>query len=163
MGYVRTDYTRRSQAEIKEDIQRWRNFYNVHGIFFDEMSNDDDESHLRFYKEINDYAKTMGFSFTIGNPGIWTNSKNFDTVDNIVVFETNTGFPSNDRLCSQDTNGKGRGSVSIMPYNIRSLNTEQVRQAKECAGFIYVTDDDLPNPWDTLPNYLTQLFQTLKG
>jgi len=163
LGYVLTNYTRRSQMQVRADIDKWKSLYNVKGIFFDEMTNNDNDANVNYYRTVNTYAKSQGFSFTVGNPGTRTSPKYFQTVDNIVIFEEDTGFPSKDILCSQDTNGKGRGSVSIIPYNIGSLNEAQVRDVKSCAGFIYVTNDVLPNPWDTLPNYLTRLFEVLRG
>jgi len=50
IGYVSTDYTRRSAATVKADIDRWRAFYpgQLGGIFFDEQSNQPgDVAHYR--------------------------------------------------------------------------------------------------------------------
>ncbi|ODM95148.1 Spherulin-4 [Orchesella cincta] len=163
LGYVLTNYTQRSEAAVKADVDRWKQLYQPTGIFFDEMAYDDVNSKVQYYQNLNNYAKSQGYTFTVGNPGTRTVPRYFNTVDNIVVFESDTGFPSTDLICSQDTNGKGRSSVSILPYNIGSLNTGAVTEAKTCAGFIYVTNDSGINPWDTLPGYLTQLFGVLKG
>jgi len=163
LGYVSTNYTRRSATAVRADVDRWKQLYSPTGIFFDEMAYDNVDSKVQYYQNLNNYAKSQGYTFTVGNPGTRTIARYFNTVDNIVVFESDTGFPANDLICSQDTNGKGRQSVSILPYNIGSLNTGAVTDAKACAGFIYVTNDSEINPWDTLPSYLTQLFGILRG
>lgn len=163
LGYVRTNYTERSQVEVKADIDKWKQVYNIKGIFFDEMANENNNAKIAYYEDVNSHAKAQGLSFTVGNPGIGTDPKYFNTVDNIVIYETDKGFPSKDSLCAQDTNGHGRKSVSILPYNIASLDRTAVTEAKDCAGYIFVTDDNGDNPWDTLPYYLTQLFETLKN
>lgn len=163
LGYVRTNYTVRGLSAVKADIDQWKRFYQVHGIFFDEMSNENNNGKIRYYKQANDYAKSKGFTFTVANPGTSPAAKYFDSVDNIVVFETDTGFPSKSKICSQNTNGKGRSSVSILPYNVANLNSTAVQEMKPCAKYVFVTDDGGNNPWDTLPNYLPELFQALKG
>lgn len=157
MNFNQGGYTRQT------DINRWKQLYTTNGIFFDEMASDDNNAKVRYYQNVNNHAKSQGFTFTVGNPGTRTSPKYFNTVDNIVVFESNTGVPSNDLICSQETNGKGREGVSILPYNVPNLDASAVTAAKNCAEYIYVTDDGGNNPWDTLPNYLTQLFQLLQG
>jgi hypothetical protein len=67
-GYVFTSSGRRNPAAIKSDVDRWRDFYNVTDIMFDEglamMKN------FSFYKDIADYVhtKTPG-SLVELNPG----------------------------------------------------------------------------------------------
>lgn len=163
LGYVYTLYGNRSQTDVRTEMDRWKTFYNTTGIFFDEMAYVDDNTKVQYYQNLSNYAKEKGFTFTVGNPGTRTLSKYFATVDNIVIFEEDSGFPSQEKICSQDTNGKGRGSVSILSYNISSLDPSAITAVKDCAGFVYVTDDSGDNPWDTLPNYLTQLFGLLRG
>lgn len=162
LGYVKTLWGARPIAEIKAEIDLWKRLYQPHGIFFDEMANDNNQAHFQYYTEINAYAKQQGFSFTVGNPGTGTQPRYFETVDNIVVFETDTGFPQLNVICSQLSGNRGPETISIMPYNIPRLNETAVLEAKSCAGYIYVTNDGGSNPWDTLPPYLTKLFELLR-
>ena len=37
-----------------------------------------------------------------------------------------------------------------------------VAAARAKVGFIYLTDDTLPNPWDTLPAYFPELLGALE-
>ncbi|XP_037048558.1 spherulin-4-like [Bradysia coprophila] len=163
LGYVRTDYARQSQATVKAEIDRWKQYYSPHGIFFDEMAYDDDDQKVQYYRDIGNYAKQQSFNFTVGNPGTRTSPRYFNTVDNIVIYESDTGIPNSDLICSQNTTGYGRNSVSVLSYNIANLDANTVRNLKSCAGYIFVTDDSGSNPWDSLPKYLTQLFQVLRN
>ncbi len=162
LGYVRTDYARQNQTNVQADVDKYNNWYQTSGIFFDEMAYDDVSTKIQYYKDLDNYAKSKGFTFTVGNPGTRTAPQYFNTVDNIVIFETDTGYPSENLICSQNTNGKGLKSVSILAYNIGNLDETAVANTKSCAGYIYVTNDYGSNPWDKLPvEYLEVLFQVL--
>lgn len=158
LGYVRTDYARQNMSTVKAEIDRWKQYYKPNGIFFDEMANDN--QNVQYYVEADKYAKQQGFTFTVGNPGTNTLPQYFDTVDTIVIYE-NVGVPNKNPICSQNRNNNGIESVCVLAYNVPSLNATAVRNLKTCAGFIYVTNDNGTNPWDTLPDYLIQLFQLL--
>src|SRR5688572_2010115 len=40
IGYVHTSYTKRAAEEVRRDIDRYYSFYDIDGIFIDEMTND---------------------------------------------------------------------------------------------------------------------------
>ena len=46
-----------------------------------------------YYKTLDDYANSRGFTFTVGNPGTDTISSYVGTVDNIIIYES-AGTPS---------------------------------------------------------------------
>jgi hypothetical protein len=41
------------------------------------------------------------------------------------------------------------------------VNTSFVASAKPYVGYIYLQSDNLPNPWDSIPPYLTDLLASL--
>jgi hypothetical protein len=45
-----------------------------------------------------------------------------------------------------------------MVYNQPTLDTGLLDTLRKYVQWVYVNDDDLPNPWDTLPSYLGELF-----
>ena len=162
LGYVRTNYGKQSISTVKSDINKWKSFYNPRGIFFDEMANTKSSSLIKYYKDINDYAKgTKGFEFTVGNPGIDTIPEYVNTVDTIMIYETDTGFPSNSSYSGwHDSYPKEKWG--IFPFNLPNLEVAKILDAKKHVGFIYLTNDKLPNPWDSLPPYLDTLFGLLE-
>ena len=159
IGYVYTSYAARDTNTVTADIDRYFSFYAVDGIFLDEMTDDADTSHLDYYAVLYQYIQRQGTNLVVvGNPGINTQETYLTrpAADMLVTFESNTGYPAlvvdgwvTKHLAQQ---------FSHLPYNVASaatLTNYINLAASRNAGWIYVTDDTLPNPWDTLPAYWT--------
>ncbi len=96
IGYVYSSYTARPLVDVKADIDRYHAFYTIDGFFVDEMTNDSDATHLAYYEELYQYIKAKRSSYlVVGNPGINTTASYLTrpTVDALVTFENNTGYP----------------------------------------------------------------------
>jgi len=63
-GYVYTSYAARSAAAISADINVYKSWYELDGIFFDEMSSL--AASQPYYASLSDYARSVGFTLTIG-------------------------------------------------------------------------------------------------
>jgi hypothetical protein len=158
-GYVYTSYGSRDPNVIKAEIDNYKLWYNVDGIFFDEMSNVTGKE--QYYKDLTAYVKSKGMTFTIGNPGTSTQQSFVGSVDCILIYES-AGYPSVSSVASRTFNGQPSNSYfGIIPYGCASVDTNWMTQVKQYCGWIYVTNDTLPNPWDSLPSYLDQLISTL--
>ncbi len=157
LGYVSTNYGSRSTASIKSDIDQYKNWYSIDGIFFDEMTNwVGMENH---YSNLDDYAELKGYTFTVGNPGTDVPSSYIGTVDNIVIYE-NFGLPSISFLGGWHSN-YDKKNFAILPFGIGSIDETFVKNAKESIGLIYITHDSLPNPWDSLSSSFLNLLSVL--
>jgi len=159
IGYVYTSYAARDTNLVKADIDRYFSFYSVDGIFLDEMTNDANTNHVNYYAGLYQYIHQEGTNLVVvGNPGINTQEAYLTqpTADVLVTFEDGTGYP----MLVVDgwvTNHLAR-QFSHLPYNAPSATTMTnyvTLAAGRNVGWIYVTDDNLPNPWDTLPAYWT--------
>jgi hypothetical protein len=42
------------------------------------------------------------------------------------------------------------------------MDTTFVKQARQYVEYVYVTNDNLPNPWDSLTSYFSQLLTALE-
>ena len=157
-GYVATGYGKRPVAEVKADIDRWRNLYpEAKSIFFDEMANDPGlESH---YSGLTSYAKGRGIDYTIGNPGVDSKPSYVGTVDTILIVES-AGLPAVEKLAGWHT-AHPREAFGIIPHCVPSLDAAFVAMAKSRVGYIFVQNDTMPNPWDTLPPYFDALLAAL--
>lgn len=157
LGYVYTKYGNRNSSEIITDIDAYKNLYGVNGMFFDEMShvagNED------YYRHLSNYTKSIGLGFTVGNPGRDTLPSYIGTVDNIVIYE-NSGLPTIKSLESWHTHYP-KSNFSILAYGINTLNEKFVKQASHHVGFIYITDQNLPNPWHSLATYFDDLVSSI--
>ena len=156
IGYVSTTYTARGEAAVKSDIDSWHSFYpNLKGIFFDEQS--DKAGDDTFYRDVSSYAKALGLAFTVGNPGTNVPSSYVGALDVMLIYESK-GLPA---LSSLAGHAAARAQYGIIPYGA-AFDAAFVIAAKADVQYIYATNDDLPNPWDTLPPYFSDLLSALQ-
>jgi len=157
IGYVPTGYGSRSISEVESMVNQYRSWYPVTGIFFDEMSNvAGSES---YYSTLNAYAKSLGFTYTVGNPGADTIPSYVGTMDTIVIYE-NQGLPSLSSLEGWHSN-YAKGNFAMMAYGVQSVNQSYPSITSPHVGYIYITNAQLPNPYDALPPYLAAVASAL--
>ena len=85
LGYVPTSYGSRSASLVEADINSYKNWYNVNGIKFDEMSTN--ATYVIYYSNLSAYAKSLGMTMTVGNPGTDTIPDYIGTVDTLSIYE----------------------------------------------------------------------------
>jgi hypothetical protein len=159
MGYVFTDYGGRAPASVQRDMDTWRSFYpKVTGIFFDEQSNQ--ASLVSHYAGLASYAHGKGFNFTVGNPGTDTSEGYVGSgLDTMLIYES-SGLPSADRLAGWHSKYP-KSNFGIIPYGI-NLDVSFIKMARDHVQFIYLQNDVMPNPWDSVPPYFEQLLAALE-
>jgi len=153
IGYIYTKWGGRNIEEVKADIDKWIKFYSIKGFFVDETSTS--KENLSYYKKLYDYIKSKGNYYIVLNPGAMPNSEYFDIADNIIVFEDSVNNLKED-VCIQNPD-----KSSIIVYNVSEAQMENIIKNHKCKG-IYITDDTLPNPYDTLPGYFDKEIKLLK-
>ncbi len=161
LGYLPTTFGNRPAAAVLADIASYSAWYNVNGIFLDEMSNDASAAHLAYSASIYSAVKAAHPTWTVvGNPGTATDEAYFSyaggpAADVLVVFENtasayatytpsawNASYPSS----------KFAHIIHTEPTATGMLGDIDLALARN-AGMVFVTDDSLPNPYDTLPSY----------
>ncbi|MGA2874718.1 MAG: spherulation-specific family 4 protein [Nitrososphaerales archaeon] len=157
LGYVYTSYGARDSASVTADINAYKSWYNVSGIFFDEMSNV--QGNAAYYLALSTYAKSIGFEFTVGNPGGTVPTSYIGSVDCIVAYE-NEGLPNISSVASTESSFS-KNSLAAISYGVNSLSTSYTNSASNYVGYIYVTDAGLPNPYSELPAYFSALVAAL--
>ena len=155
LGYVYTQHV--DVTAIRNDINEYKNWYGVNGIFFDAMSNT--PGHEAFYKQLTNYTKSMGMNFTVGNPGSDTLPSYIGTVDNIVIHD-NSGVLPISHLGGWHMNFT-KSNFSTISYGVGSINQTYLRNATRNVQYLYLTDLSLPNPFEALPSYIDKLMNAL--
>ena len=156
IGYVSTAYTKRGQPAVKADVDQWRAAYPaVQGIFFDEQSNQAGDE--QFYRDVSSYAKGKGFALTVGNPGTGVPDSYLGSVDIMLSYES-AGAPPLATLSKYATH---RSEFAIIPYAAK-FDASYAKAALDSVAYVYLTGDDLPNPWDTLPSFFGDLLEALE-
>ena len=151
IGYVYTNWGGRDIDDVEDDIDTWLAFYpDIKGFFLDEVATGEDK--LNYYTQLRDYIKSKGDYFIVLNPGTTPDSGYFDIADVVVVFENNV---------SNLTNVCENSKSAIIVYGANSLHMEDIVKNYECK-YVYVTDDESPNPYDTLPSYFEEEIDALK-
>ncbi len=159
IGYVATGYGANAAAAVKADIDRWQNFYpgQISGIFFDEQSNKPEQ--VGYYRDLSQYAKSKGLSFTVGNPGTDTAESYVGALDVMLIYES-AGVPSAAAMGGWHTKHPA-SNFGVIPY-AASIDPAFVRSARQYVGYVYVQNDTLPNPWDSVPANFADLLAALE-
>ncbi len=165
LGYVYTSYSKRNINLVKNDIERWIKFYpEIKGFFIDEVPDSKRDSELNYYSEIYKFIKNLNKNFyVILNPG--NSDINLDLLkfsDSIVIFEDDyKNFNDFEIPFSIITYNPSR-FIGIV-YNVPKKDLLRVYEflKQSGIGIIYITDDNLPNPYDTLPSYYDFLIKLI--
>ncbi|MGC0420166.1 spherulation-specific family 4 protein [Embleya sp. AB8] len=158
------------RAQIERDIDTWYRLYgsDIGGIFFDQVQNvcgtaGDPEAYVSVYRELNEYAKKYHpGAYTIDNPGAPTDQCYVTAADTLATFEgTRNTYLGLDTTDEAKKYHPAPWEATVDPEKIYHLVyataenqvPEVLAKSKERnAGYVYVTDDVMPNPWDTLPH-----------
>jgi hypothetical protein len=151
LGYVFTHYGSRAASKVKADIDKYYMWYGVDGIFLDEVSNSCTKQ--SYYLDLYNYVKGKGgVAKVVINPGINTPECYITTADIIVNFEDNyaayVGWAPSGWEFNYPAN---RFWHLIIGTNATDMPNAIALSKNRNAGWIYVTSDNLSNPWDTLP------------
>lgn len=155
LGYVASAYgdqTIRPIQMIQSEINSYKKWYGVDGIFVDEVASS--SSFVPYYRRITNYIRGAKGSFVMINPGMVPAASYVSMADTTVVFEGSyasylmwimprwlSNYPA-----SKITHLVYATSATQMP------NAVKLGAARN-AGELFVTDDVMSNPWDTLPSY----------
>jgi hypothetical protein len=159
LGYVATGYAVRNPPEVKADIDRWRTFYpgQIGGIFFDEQS--DRAGDVSYYRDVSQYAKAQGLSFTVGNPGKDSAPEYVGALDTMLIYE-NAGLPTASQMAGWHSS-YAPSNFGVIPHT-SSFDASFVRGARQYVQYVYVQNDTLPNPWDSVPSFFADLLAALE-
>lgn len=154
LGYVDTAYGRRRPRQARLEIYRYWSWYRVAGIFFDQMANTSGKE--GYYADLSAYAASLGMATTVGNPGTQTRESYLRSVD-VLVLHDSAALPDTAALCGDWHSRYPRERFATLSYGVASLDAAAISRVSGCAGFVHVTNDSLPNPWDSLPPYFESL------
>jgi hypothetical protein len=159
-GYVATNYGLKPLSEVEKEITAYKTWYdNINGICFDEMKNKAGKED--YYRYLTGFSKSRGLNFTVGNPGTDVSPTYVGTVDYMKIYE-GPGTPALSKLQGWHLKYDKKNFITIA-YSVRYVNYTYLAEATKYVGFLYVTDDFLPNPYDTLPNYLFNVARFLNS
>jgi hypothetical protein len=157
LGYVPTGYGSISQSHIDSQIYDYKQWYNANGIFFDTMSNV--PGYENYYSSLSSYAHSLGFSWTVGNPGAPVPASYIGTMNTLNIYE-NAGLPSLSRLASS-TDSYPASNFAFEAYSVSSISQSYIASAESYDSWMYITNGVYPNPYTILPSYLATFMTDL--
>jgi Spherulation-specific family 4 len=155
IGYVATTYAARAPTVVKNEIDLYYQWYAMDGIFFDEGANAC--TSVQYYTDLTSYVRTKSDNtLAVSNPGTNIPSCFSNAADIFVNFESDaakylaeTGWAPN--AWESDPANGDRFWHLVYKTPQADLAAVMALTKQRNASWVYVTPDDLPNPWDTLP------------
>ncbi len=149
LGYVDTAYSADSLTSVEANVNLYKSWYGVNGIFFDDMSNLATTS--SYYSSLDSYVHSaIPGSTTLGNPGTTVPTALIGSLDILNIYEGGS-YPA---LSSITFPGYPTSDFSMIAYGV-PLNTTFLGSVTGSVAWVYATDATLPNPYDVLPSYFT--------
>ena len=171
IAYIRTNYQKRPLTEVLADIDKYYELYgknNLNGFFFDEVGVDD-KSQPAYMKAIYEYVKSKGKdNIVVANPGRQITDKLAPYADVFVTSEISADEYIN-RFTEPESEFENNEDNSYRIWHIvYAAKPEQYEQIiklskKRNAGWIMVTDDVQPNPYDDLPKEFERIINIVNG
>lgn len=158
IGYVRTNYSNRAIADVMTDIDTYYSQYPINGIFLDETSTD--VAKLDYYKQAADYVYAKGPSNTVTlNPGQTTAEEYISIANSTVTFENSMDRYVNHWVAPSYMDSYPSHKFVHMIYAVETEeDLEQVARLshERNAGYVFITEDLYPNPYDIIPKYINE-------
>lgn len=150
VGYVDTAYGTRTDTAAQADIVNYRAWYGINQFFFDQTPSSCVS--VPYYSALQTFVKQSPNGFIVLNPG--TNpGECYLAVSNMVVnFEGSEASYEGWSPASYVANYGAERFWHIV-YSVGAGNGAAVLTlaSGRNAGFVYLTDDSMPNPFDRLP------------
>ena len=155
LGYVATGYGARTVADVGADVDRYAGWYGVDGIFLDETAHSEDL--VGHYRRLAARARRDAGGLVVLNPGVVPAPGYFAFADVVVTFEG----PAAEYAAAVartpawvETYPPGR--IAHLVYDASREQAVAAVGAGARAGYVYITSGTLPNPWQTVPDYLEE-------
>lgn len=162
VGYVSTAYAVRPSSQVLADIDLWLSLYpEISGIFLDEQSYDltvGGTDAVALYASYTSYAHAHNLWPVVANPGTNQRTEYFSTrTADIIVVHENSTWPVEADMQGNYIGGHTDFSFTLraaMIYAQSSITESQLRILSRYVQYVYISHDDLPNPWDSVSNLL---------
>ena len=154
LGYVFTQYGSRDAAVVGSEIDKYHAWYEVNGIFLDEVSSN--ANYQAYYAAFNIAVKKRDpAALTVLNPGTMPDECYMSIADIMVTFEGPLATYLSDyepavwlRRYPPD---RFWHLIYAAPTSL--LASQAIALSKQRGvGWIYVTPASVPNPWQSLPS-----------
>lgn len=179
LGYVPTIWGTSNIASVEADIQIYYDWYQVNGIYLDQMPNWEyngpqgqwyypgpDGAYIpAYFSTLTDYTKSLGMTFVFGDSGADVPQNFIGTVTTIGIFENAFapsffGDPSLTGIGGWHLN-QNKSNFAFFSYDLPSLNPFYVVGASDYVSYMFLTNGTFGDSYIVLPPYFNQMVATL--
>lgn len=169
LGYITCDEQRVTKEEVLASAQKYLDFYGdtyIHGFFIDEYMLQT-ETQLKYHQELYSALKAKFPTKTIvGNPGIHMLVDGINTADILCLFENTADVYINSYEEPTVTSETDKANRSKVYHLIHTATSDQYDKIIELAkkrnvGYLFITSDVMPNPWDGEPDDFINLINKI--
>lgn len=152
LGYVHTNWGKRDEAAVRRDIARFGDWYGVTSTFFDEAATAPDL--VGWYGDLTAHVHASPGSVAALNHGTLPAEQYAEVGDVLVVFEGPWSAYRTFDVPSWVRQAPARSFWHLVHTTpVTALDAALSHARSLNAGTVYVTDGQMPNPWDRLPTY----------
>jgi Spherulation-specific family 4 len=164
LGYSSTDYGQRAISSVETEVEEYKSWYGVNGIFLDLTQGTPGE--FSYYRTLTNFIRS-----TIPNGAVWLNpgvypDQEFMSIANVVmVFEGPYSSYLSDQVPSWITQYPPSQFAHVIYETPSSDLATAVSLSRERrAGHLFVTDlSGAGNPYGALPSYWSQEADAIPG
>ena len=163
LGYVHSDYGNRDIQEVKYDTDIYNQYFNIDGIYIDGVSSD--TSKFSYYEELDNYIQSLpNLELVFFSPGTSTDEAYLALNGTVVIFEGDSNdWPAYKPHSYVSSYPAERFAVLIHTVlDITTLKSHIDTASVRNIGYVYLTNDFMPNPWDTLPDFWAEEIEHIK-
>lgn len=168
IGYISTSFATRDQALVKNDLILWQRLYpDIEGIFYDEMTFSDTASEVEYYRNIGQAARDLDYNFIVTNPGAPFAHDYLDqNVADVIIGWESSIFPSTAQQEEDYADGMyeyPKERRALLVHSQGDYADSSINPLLKNFGWIWITQDTTPNPWDDFSEYYLRLLDTAKN
>ncbi len=161
LGYVPTFFND-GTLTLNEDegyINDYYKWYNVSGIFLDQVASNCNESNIKFYGTLYNYIKgnQIAGNMVFMDPGVGVGQCYRNISDIINIFENNYSVFVKENMTYVKTSSYNPNHLSMIVYDVpNSTNMKHVINISRNLGigYVFITNRSGSNPFDSLPEYI---------
>ncbi|MDX6743760.1 spherulation-specific family 4 protein [Actinocorallia sp. A-T 12471] len=155
-AYVDVSYGRRETALVLADLKRYRRWYGVADVFFDQVPSGPDG--VAYMKNVTDRARDAGAGLVVFNHGTHPDPTYLTLADVLVTFEGPvTAYAAAEPPAWTLAGDPARFCHLVYGCRPEDLEVVTALARRRNTGVLYVTDRAGANPYDGLPSYFERL------
>ncbi|GAB2849510.1 spherulation-specific family 4 protein [Actinocorallia aurea] len=155
-AYVDVSYGRRDTALVLADLRRYRRWYGVSDVFFDQVPAGVDG--LAYMHRVTGEARDAGAGLVVFNHGTHPDPAYLALADVLVTFEGPvTAYPAAEPPAWTLLADPGRFCHLVYACRPEDLEVVTALARRRNTGVLFITDRAGANPYDGLPSYFERL------